>query len=29
MSTLFNKTTAADFGLVEKYGRFFRESDNS
>ncbi len=29
MSTLFNKTTAADFGLVEKDGRFFRESDNS
>ena len=29
MSTLFNKTTAKDFGLVEKDGRFFRESDNS
>ena len=29
MSTLFNKETAADFGLVEKDGRFFRESDNS
>ena len=29
MSTLFNKETATDFGLVEKDGRFFRESDNS
>lgn len=29
MSTLFNKSSAADFGLVEKDGRFFRESDNS
>ena len=29
MSTLFNKRTAEDFGLVEKDGRFFRESDNS
>ena len=29
MSTLFNKETAAVFGLVEKDGRFFLESDNS